>query len=224
MTSEEHPTVHELLIRVMASVGAIGKGRKAPDDIGGYSFRGVDDVLNALHPALVEHGVVVLPTVLERDVEHLGKRRLVSLHVAYTFTGPRGDQLVADAWGEGADSQDKAAAKAMSTAYKVAMFQALCIPIVDSSIDTESHADVSTDGPRARTGIEQKRLQRLVERHEQLPEDIGAKLLGHVEAKHGWSSLFDAPGDALDYLDGLLDKAETAAQQAQAAAMADADA
>jgi len=138
MSEQAKPTVQEAMVAVMASVGAIGKGRQAPAEAGGYRFRGIDEVLNALHPALVEHGVIVTPEVLERSVDQQGKWRLVSLLVRYTFHGPAGDTLACSAWGEGRDTTDKAAAKAMSTAMKTAMFQALAIPVEGSSFDTEA--------------------------------------------------------------------------------------
>ena len=49
---------------VMADVGAIGKDSK--NQTQGFMYRGVDAVMNALQPAMVKHGIFVMPEVLEQ--------------------------------------------------------------------------------------------------------------------------------------------------------------
>jgi len=215
------PTVQQAVVRVMASVGAIGKGRRAPGDIGGYAFRGIDDVLNALHPALVEHGVVVLPRVLERLIEERGKMRLVSLHVEYRFVGPAGDELVCSAWGEGADSQDKAAGKAMSTAMKAAMFQALAIPIVGTSIDVEAERPFQQREEEAPVELSEEELAihaELAHRFGQLDEERRDRLRDWLEGpgqvgRSVGERLADLPPRMFAKVEELLEKAE--AQQVE---------
>lgn len=39
----------------------------------GFKYRSVDDVFNALHPALAKNKVVIIPTVVDRQCEEVGK-------------------------------------------------------------------------------------------------------------------------------------------------------
>ena len=115
----------------MADVRAVGKD--GYNEQQGFSFRGVDGVVNAVGPALREHGVLVTPRVLDKSYRDFETSRGALMHeciveVEYTFTGPEGDTLVGSSLGESADSGDKGTAKAMSVAYRTWWLQALCIP------------------------------------------------------------------------------------------------
>lgn len=126
-----------LLSRVMADVGAIPKTHDHDAPGARFKFRGIEDVQAALQPALRRHGVIVAPFVQERrdlpsrPKSNGGSMTAVALHVSYTFHGPAGDLLTVSAWGEGADSSDKATGKAMSMAFKSAMLQTFVIPTED---------------------------------------------------------------------------------------------
>lgn len=52
-------TIHEALAHVMQDVQAVRKGEL--NKHGGYAFRGIDAVVNAVGPALRAHGVIVAP-------------------------------------------------------------------------------------------------------------------------------------------------------------------
>jgi hypothetical protein len=62
------------------------------------------------------------------------------LHIAYTFYGAAGDSITSEVMGEGMDSGDKAANKAMAVAHKYAIMQLLSIP-------TEDAKDPERDSP-----------------------------------------------------------------------------
>ena len=146
----EKLTVHEALNRVMSDVQAVGKGKRNEQQ--GYMFRGVDAVVNAVGPALRTHGVTVLPTLqkIAYAVVEVGQKRTLqrecTVEVKYTFRGPAGDELECVVPGEAMDSGDKATAKAMSVAYRVALLQALCIPTDEPDPD-ESAPERSTARP-----------------------------------------------------------------------------
>lgn len=114
----------------MHDVRAVTKSEKHGQ---GWSFRGIDAVVNAVGPACREHGVVLMPTVLEHRAEVLasagGKAmRSVTVRVRYDFVGPAGDVLSAESVGEAMDNGDKATAKAMSVALRTCLLQALLLP------------------------------------------------------------------------------------------------
>lgn len=151
----DHPTVFEALSKVMADVQAVGKGDRNREQ--GYDFRGIDAVVNAVGPKLREHGVLVVPELLEsswRDVRTSRDKpaRECTVKVKYTFYGPAGDSIEAVTPGESMDFGDKGAAKAMSVAFRIALLQALAIPTHEPDPDASSYerADV---GPSEAWGI-----------------------------------------------------------------------
>ena len=131
----EQVPVQEAMRRVMEDVGVVGKNARM--DSGGrgpsYAFRSHDDVVAAVQPALVRHGVVVTPRVVDQYremIERDGRSAMfhVALLVEFTFTGPMGDSLQACTSGEALDTSDKASNKAMTAAHKYALTMALSIP------------------------------------------------------------------------------------------------
>jgi hypothetical protein len=139
--------VHEAMAAVMEDVRAVHKGEKHGQ---GWSFRGVDAVVNAVAPALRRHGVVVSPSVLSHEVSVVpspsGKaQRCVALTVRYTFTGPEGDTLESVVFSEQMDGGDKAGAKAMSVALRTCLLQTLMLPTDDVDPDHDVHEVAAFD-------------------------------------------------------------------------------
>jgi hypothetical protein len=125
------PTVLEALANVMADVTSIGKSDF--NDFHKFNFRGIDTVLKAVGPAFRDHRIVPVPELRQVHSDDLtakdGKRkRGVTLTVAFTFYGPRGDCVTTVVPGEANDTEDKATSKAMSVAYRTALLQVLAIP------------------------------------------------------------------------------------------------
>lgn len=137
-------TIVQLLNKVMADVGAVKK--KDRNETGsGFNFRGIDAVTNAVYPALVKHGVVVAPEVVDynygtvvvgRNRSEMGHARLT---VRFTWHGPDGDSITTVAAGEAFDSGDKATAKAHSVAFRTALLQTLCLPTDEPDPDSHSY-------------------------------------------------------------------------------------
>lgn len=140
MKTQQTTEVHKAIVNVMSEIGAISKIRKNAQQ--GYSFRGVDDVLNSLQPLLVKHNLVILPSVLNRnETEKQTRNGGTMLHVVVSMafdlvSAIDGSEVRCVMAGEAMDSGDKATNKAMSTAYKYFAFQTFCIP-TDEVKDTE---------------------------------------------------------------------------------------
>ncbi len=146
------PTIHEALSAVMGDVQAVGKDQRVTSGPAKYAFRGVDAVVNAVGPALREHGVIVLPEVLddmfrEYQSKSGGQMQECRVRMRYTFVGPDGSTLSCSAIGQSSDSSDKAASKAQSVAYRVALLQALCIPTDEPDPDATSHERATPPTP-----------------------------------------------------------------------------
>lgn len=134
MSEEAKPTIHELMPKIMASIGAVGKGQRNEQQ--NYNFRGVDAVMNAVHAALVEHQVYYTPFVVDKEyssyrTKNGAEMRLAVVTVEYTFYGPAGDSVKVRTLGEASDSADKSTNKALSAAMKYALLHTFCVPTED---------------------------------------------------------------------------------------------
>lgn len=150
--------IYTAIPRVMAEIGAIGKDRR--NEMQKYSFRGIDDIYNCVQPALVKHGVFVLPEVIEqRREERTNKNGTTLLYtiltVRHRFVAQDGSHVACVTVGEAMDSGDKSANKAMSAAMKYAILETFCIPTEgDNDTENSSHelqsrraVSVSVAGP-----------------------------------------------------------------------------
>ena len=136
MTTEN---IHQSILNVSKAIGAIGKDKEAVIKAGSgtftYQFRGIDDVLDALHPALIECEVTITPQV--QTVLPIPDGFLLT--VDYVIGNVHGETITATFVGEGKDRGDKAAQKAQSNAYKYMAFQTFCIPVAVSDSDSEQY-------------------------------------------------------------------------------------
>lgn len=135
--------IYQRIVQCMKDCGAIGKNKFNKDQ--NYRFRGIDDVMNALSPAMSKNGIFVVPNVLditrEERVSAKGKTLIyTTATVEYTFFSEEGDSVKCVVVGEGMDSGDKSVNKALSAAFKYACFQTFCIP-------TEEMHDSEEDSP-----------------------------------------------------------------------------
>ncbi|MDO5293345.1 MAG: ERF family protein [bacterium] len=128
----EAPMIYKAISDIMDELGAVEKKKDRNTNVN-YAFRGIDAVMNAMKPLLSKHGVFVTPEVLEHNREERvtakGNKLIYSvMKVKYTFFTKDGSSVPAIVIGEAMDSGDKASNKAMSVAYKYALFQVFCIP------------------------------------------------------------------------------------------------
>lgn len=134
--------IYELIGKAMADIGAIGKTSFNPQQK--FNYRGIDAVMNGLHPVMQKYGLFCSPEVLKQEREERmtnngGMLKYSILTMKYTVYAPDGSSVCATVIGEGMDSGDKASNKAMSVAFKYAMFQLFCIPteeMVDPDAET----------------------------------------------------------------------------------------
>ena len=131
---KEYPMIYRSIAGVIADVGAVGKDKMNKQQ--GFKFRSIDDVYNALHPALAKNKVVIVPDILEREVEKLQTAKGTLMHhvtctIKFTFYAEDGSSIESTLVGEALDTGDKATNKAMAIAYKYACFQVFCIPTSD---------------------------------------------------------------------------------------------
>lgn len=137
----EAKRIYTAIVEIMDDIKSIGKDRY--NKMQSYSFRGIDDVYNALQPALIKHKVFCVPTVnsvkREDGVSAKGTPlKYTIVDVDYEFTSAEdGSSVKISMSGEAMDSGDKSLNKALSAAYKYACFQLFCIPTENESHDSE---------------------------------------------------------------------------------------
>lgn len=156
--------IYAAINKVMNEVGAISK--EGVNKQQGYKFRGIDQVMTALHPILCKHNVFVVPEVLsqsreERETKSGGNLIYSVCSVKYTFYADDGSSVTAVVVGEGMDSGDKATNKAMSVAFKYACFQVFCIPIENGldDPDNDTPEESKRKQPQQATGSQGGRSQ-----------------------------------------------------------------
>jgi hypothetical protein len=137
--------IYGKMVAIMRAVGAIGKDRQCSAPGANFAFRGIDQVYNALHPIMCEHGVFMLPERITKErserLSNNGKpMAFTTLHMRYWFVAEDGSRVFCEVEGEGMDNSDKSSNKAMSVAHKYAIVQTFCIP-------TEDMVDPDADKP-----------------------------------------------------------------------------
>ena len=134
-----NPNIYQAINSIMQDISAIGKNKKNSQQ--GYSFRGIDDMYNALQPMFKEHNVFITSNVLEskREERQTQKGGTLIYTIAkcqfkfYTVDGSFIESIIE---GEAMDSGDKSTNKAMSTSLKYALMQMFLIP-TEEKLDTE---------------------------------------------------------------------------------------
>lgn len=131
--------IYQALNAIMQEIEAIGKNKKNASQ--GYSFRGIDDMYNALQPLFKNHQVFITSNVLEskREERHTAKGGVLIYTIAkcqFKFFTTDGSFVESVLEGEAMDSGDKSTNKAMSTALKYALMQMFLIP-TEEKLDTE---------------------------------------------------------------------------------------
>lgn len=136
--------VYQAINAVQAALAQTGITKDRKNQQQGYSFRGIDDVYNALAPLLAKHGLCILPRILtrqcvERETAKGGTLFNVTVEAEFDFVcAEDGSKHIVRTFGEAMDSADKATNKAMSAAYKYAAFQAFAIP-TEGDNDADAH-------------------------------------------------------------------------------------
>lgn len=146
------PMIYKKMNLVMAEIGFVSKDQKNVQQ--GFKFRGIDQFVNSLYPALVKHGVFMAPRETRHSSElkevtrssgKAGVDKHVSIAMEYDFFAEDGSKVtVGPIPAEGLDSGDKATNKALSAALKYALIQTFSIP-------TEDMAEADLESPEIAT-------------------------------------------------------------------------
>jgi hypothetical protein len=162
------PRIHAQIAEIMAAVDAVGKERRNSGQ--GFQYRGIEDVMDALHPIFAEHKVYILSSVVDQKTEERTTAkggnliyRILTVDVSLV-SGEDGSRETVRVVGEGMDSGDKAANKAMSTALKYALTQTLILPYGQADGDADSQPPSKPKGdampdPKLRSAYDGRTLK-----------------------------------------------------------------
>jgi hypothetical protein len=135
--------IYQKILGVMSELKYIQKGSNKVN--GMYSFVSHDQVTAAIHPLLVKHGIVIVPTV--EEIKQEGNRTQVLLRVLFVsadvdhncYVDANRYSFSVLSCGYGIDSGDKGPGKAISYAYKYALLKTFCLETGDDA-DNDANA------------------------------------------------------------------------------------
>lgn len=142
-TNPPAPGVLRAIHAVSAALAKVGISKDRYNKEQKFAFRGIDQVMNTLAPLLVEHRLLIIPrffdrVMVEKTTKAGGLMFNVTVRGEFHFVSvDDGTEVVANTFGEGQDTADKATNKAMAVSLKYAVFQTFCVPL-DAADDPDS--------------------------------------------------------------------------------------
>jgi hypothetical protein len=157
---------------------------------GQYRFVSHDDVAEKVHPLLVKHRVLAIPTT--QSINQEGNRTSIMLRVHFVNVDKPQDQFFIDMPGYGVDPSDKGPGKAISYAFKYACLKTLCLETgEDPDKDSKSRhepakcLDFDLAIPSSFTEAEKKRLNKFLAESAEAQgkhiEEIKASAVGKMD-------------------------------------------
>lgn len=130
--------IFEKLSKVMGEITAVGKTQQ--NKAQNYSFRGIDEIYDVVHPAMVKHGVSLTYKVADlTQTEITSQNKARGFHtvvnVEYIFWATDGTYASVFTRGESMSYDDKGFNKALQAALKYALIQMFLIPVAEPETD-----------------------------------------------------------------------------------------
>lgn len=187
-TEREKMNAKEIILAVMHDVQGLKKGQRNTQG-SGYNFRGIDDVMNAVGPALRKHGGFIVPFVNSIDASTVpskngGALNTVRLTVTFEVHGTDGEPISGTVAAEAFDSGDKATAKAMSVAFRTFLLQLLCLPTDEPDPDSFTYEVAARDWSSdiaALTSKKQARALFMTAKQNKATDDVMAAITAKAE-------------------------------------------
>ena len=134
--SENNGQIVEALNAAALEIGPVAKSGKAAQQMGGYSFRTIDDVVNACSGPMARNGLIVIPAITETKSEAWNdKWRKEYARYRFRIMHVSGEWIETEIVAQALDNGDKGLGKATSYALKEFLCRMFLIPTGD---DTEA--------------------------------------------------------------------------------------
>lgn len=249
-TEQKPGKIFAALLQVKKHLATAGVGKDRKNTQQGYSFRGIDDILNAMAAPLVNAGITILPRVNSRtsSVHITEKKQLltsVALDTDFIFVAEDGSSVTARIQSEASDYADKATNKAISFGMKYAFIAVFNIPVVGAdegdfeSPGNEVDQPAVAAAPQAVASKSQKGGKKsaakaapaadappneIVKKLQALAPDVANKVALLIQKAYNVASVSLVPADkiaeAIGRIDGYLKKAATGKGAAKPATQA----
>jgi len=173
------PAIYRAIAGVIEDIGTVGKDKINKQQ--GFKYRSIDDVYNALHPALAKNKVFIVPEILEHERTDAGKSRNGAsivrsvCRIKYTLYGEDGSSVESVIVGEALDMADKAINKCMAIAYKYLCFQVFCIP-TEEMLDPDGETIEPEPWKQQAKKSEQKKQEPPKQEKESTPDPTSVKV------------------------------------------------
>jgi len=180
MTIEHHPlkNLSTKMLAIMQSVGHISK--QGVNQFHRYRYVTEADVAKAFSQALVQHGIFLFSSILERHCQRYQTRGgkeafLVTVKLEVTFIDTdSGEHFSTIFYGDGSDSDDKAIYKAITGAQKYALMKTFLVASGD---------DPEKDEASHTTKAQATNASNTSQPPAQISKDEKEKLLDHMHTK-----------------------------------------
>jgi hypothetical protein len=126
-TTKKKLNIHQRIHAVMLGLKYVQKGDKRVNNQ--YTFVSHDAVTAAVRPHLIEHGIVVIPSVQAWAQD--GNRITVTMNISFVNVDDVSDKVDIEMCGQGIDPQDKGFGKAYSYCKKYAFLSLFCLETGD---------------------------------------------------------------------------------------------
>lgn len=183
------PKIYAAMAVLQAELARRGVGKDGTNREQGYKYRAWDDVQQALAAALTQAKVILIPNIESREVTAAQTARGTTIYRVvlrgslHYISTEDGSQISFTAYGEAADSGDKATSKAMTMMVKYAVLHSLQIPLAgiedaDATTPPETvYEDQEAEKARATLAeAAQKGEQALRAAYRALPKDARVKI------------------------------------------------
>lgn len=192
------PAIYRAIAGVIEDIGTVGKDKINKQQ--GFKYRSIDDVYNALHPALAKNKVFIVPEILEHERTDAGKSKNGAsivrsvCRIKYTLYGEDGSSVESVIVGEALDMADKAINKCMAIAYKYLCFQIFCIP-TEEMLDPDGETIEPESGKQQTKKTAKKKQEPPKQEKESTPDPASIRvtdvMLKTMNAELGRTGLSD---------------------------------
>lgn len=158
MANEQKKTLnlYQKIRSVMKDVEYLQKDNHVSFGKTNYKAISEEKVTTAVRESLIKHGLVIIP--IEQDYQRHGN--IASVQVKYKIADiDTGAYEIITSVGEGADTQDKAAGKAMTYAYKYMLLRTFAIPTGE---DPDKIASAELDQQEAKERKKREKIEQEV--------------------------------------------------------------
>ena len=134
--SENNGQIVEALNAAALEIGPVAKSGKAAQQMGGYLFRTIDDVVNACSGPMARNGLILIPAMTETKSEAWNdKWRKEYARYRFRIMHVSGEWIETEIVAQALDNSDKGLGKSFSYALKELLCRMFLVPTGD---DTEA--------------------------------------------------------------------------------------